>query len=67
VQSRLAENQGRESAYPKRMETGDNEILEASLKLVDKAKADGKPFFLWFNPSPHARHHSSVAEVPALD
>jgi hypothetical protein len=49
------------------METGDNEILEASLKLVDKAKADGKPFFLWFNPSPHARHHSSVAEVPALD
>ena len=37
--------------YPKRMETVDDEILAASLKFVDKAKADGKPFFLWFNPS----------------
>ena len=37
--------------YPKRMETVDDEILSASLKFVDKAKADGKPFFLWFNPS----------------
>jgi arylsulfatase A-like enzyme len=33
------------------METVDDEILEASLKFVDKATADGKPFFLWFNPS----------------
>ena len=37
--------------YPKRMETVDDEILAASLKFVDKSKADGKPFFLWFNPS----------------
>jgi arylsulfatase A-like enzyme len=37
--------------YPKRMETVDDEILAASLKFVDKAKADGKPFFLWLNPT----------------
>jgi arylsulfatase len=33
------------------METVDDEILAASLKFVDKAKADGKPFFLWLNPT----------------
>jgi arylsulfatase A-like enzyme len=37
--------------YPKRMETVDDEILALSLKFVDKAKADGKPFFLWLNPT----------------
>ncbi len=37
--------------YPKRMETVDDEILDLSLKFVDKAKADGKPFFLWLNPT----------------
>ncbi len=37
--------------YPKRMETVDDEILAASLKFVDKAKAEGKPFFLWLNPT----------------
>jgi len=37
--------------YPKRMETVDDEILAASLKFVDKAKADGNPFFLWLNPT----------------
>ena len=37
--------------YPKRMETVDDEILELSLKFVDKAKADGMPFFLWLNPT----------------
>ena len=37
--------------YPKRMETVDDEILEHSLKFVDKAKSDGKPFFLWLNPT----------------
>ncbi len=36
---------------PKRMETVDDEILAASLKFIDKAKADGKPFFLWLNPT----------------
>ncbi|MBP2669100.1 MAG: sulfatase protein [Deltaproteobacteria bacterium] len=37
--------------YPKRMETVDDEILAASFKFIDKAKADGKPFFLWLNPT----------------
>ena len=37
--------------YPKRMETVDDEILEQSLKFLDKAKSDGKPFFLWVNPT----------------
>ncbi|HAS52359.1 MAG TPA: arylsulfatase, partial [Gammaproteobacteria bacterium] len=32
---------------PKRMETVDDEIRDLALKFVDKAKADGKPFFLW--------------------
>lgn len=37
--------------YPKRMETVDDEIQELSFKFIDKAKADGKPFFLWLNPT----------------
>jgi arylsulfatase len=37
--------------YPKRMETVDDDILDLSLKFVDKAKAAGKPFFLWLNPT----------------
>ncbi|MFI5455737.1 MAG: arylsulfatase [Isosphaerales bacterium] len=37
--------------YPKRMETVDDEILDLSLKFLDKAKTDGKPFFLWLNPT----------------
>jgi arylsulfatase A-like enzyme len=37
--------------YPKRMETVDDEILDLSLKFLDKAKSDGKPFFLWLNPT----------------
>ena len=37
--------------YPKRMETVDDEILDQPLKFIDKAKADGKPFFLWLNPT----------------
>src|SRR4029077_11499479 len=36
---------------PKRMETVDDEILERSLKFIDKAKSAGKPFFLWLNPT----------------
>jgi arylsulfatase A-like enzyme len=36
---------------PKRMETVDDEILDLSLKFVDKARADNKPFFLWLNPT----------------
>ena len=37
--------------YPKRMETVDDEILDLSIKFVDKAKSEGKPFFLWLNPT----------------
>ena len=37
--------------YPKRMETVDDEVLDYSLKFIDKAKTDGKPFFLWLNPT----------------
>jgi arylsulfatase len=37
--------------YPKRMETVDDEIRDLSLAFIEKAKADGKPFFLWLNPT----------------
>ena len=33
------------------METVDDEILDHALKFIDKAKADGKPFFVWLNPT----------------
>ena len=33
------------------METRDDEIRDLSLKFIEKAKADGKPFFLWLNPT----------------
>ena len=37
--------------YPKRMETVDDEILDFTLKFIDKARADKKPFFVWLNPT----------------
>jgi len=36
---------------PDRMKTVDDEILANALKFVDKSRADGKPFFLWLNPT----------------
>ncbi|WP_414471051.1 arylsulfatase [Microvirga sp. M2] len=36
---------------PKRMETVDDEILDTTLKFVDKARSDNKPFFVWLNPT----------------
>ena len=33
----------------KRMETVDDETVEAALKFIDKAHKDGKPFFVWWN------------------
>jgi len=33
------------------METVDEDILDYSVKFIDKAKKDGKPFFLWMNPT----------------
>ena len=37
--------------YPKRMETVDDEIRDLAIKFMDKAKKDGKPFFVWLNPT----------------
>jgi arylsulfatase A-like enzyme len=37
--------------YPKRMETVDDEIRDLSINFMDKAKKDGKPFFVWINPT----------------
>jgi arylsulfatase len=37
--------------YPKRMETVDDEILDATTQFIDKAQKDGKPFFVWLNPT----------------
>ncbi|MGB8965625.1 MAG: arylsulfatase [Candidatus Cybelea sp.] len=37
--------------YPDRMETVDDEILDHTLKFIDKAQADNKPFFVWLNPT----------------
>lgn len=36
---------------PERMKTVDDEILDKTFKFMDKAKADGKPFFVWLNPT----------------
>jgi len=36
---------------PERMKTVDDEILDNALKFVEKARKDGKPFFLWLNPT----------------
>lgn len=40
---------GRKAKY--NMETFDEVLVEHSIKFMDKAKADGKPFFLWHNPT----------------
>ncbi|SCW89682.1 arylsulfatase [Rhizobium mongolense subsp. loessense] len=37
--------------YPERMRTVDDEIRDFAFKFLDKAKAAGKPFFLWLNPT----------------
>src|SRR5262249_40286841 len=37
--------------YPERMKTVDDEILDWTIKFMDKAKTDNKPFFVWLNPT----------------
>jgi len=37
--------------YPKRMETVDDEIRDFAISFIDKSKKDGKPFFVWLNPT----------------
>ena len=34
-----------------RMETVDEEFLDATLDFIDRAHEADKPFFVWFNPS----------------
>ncbi len=36
---------------PTRMETVDDEIRDKALTFIDKAHANGKPFFVWLNPT----------------
>ncbi len=36
---------------PKRMETVDDEILDHTLKFMEKAEKESKPFFVWLNPT----------------
>jgi arylsulfatase len=36
---------------PDRMKTVDDEILGNAVKFMDKSRQDGKPFFLWLNPT----------------
>jgi len=45
----------------KRMETVDEEFLAASLKFIDKAHSDGKPFFVWFN-STRMHYYTHIKE-----
>jgi arylsulfatase len=33
------------------METVDDEIRDLAIKFMDKANKDGKPFFVWLNPT----------------
>jgi len=37
--------------HSKRMETVDDEIRDLAINFMDKAKKDGKPFFVWLNPT----------------
>jgi arylsulfatase A-like enzyme len=41
--------QGRTAKY--NMETFDEVLVDASTAFMDKAKRDGKPFFIWHNPT----------------
>ena len=49
--------------YPKRMETVDNEIRDLAINFMDKAKKDGKPFFVWLNPT---RMHILTHALPGI-
>ena len=45
----LAPHPGMGTKY--NMETVDDKILEVTFDFMDKAKKDGKPFFVWHNPT----------------
>jgi len=39
------------TCFPKRMETLDDEVNKHTLKFIEDAVKDDKPFFTWYNPS----------------
>ena len=41
----------------------DDEIRDMAFKFIDKAKADGKPFFVWLNPTRMHIVNSSVTQI----
>jgi arylsulfatase len=48
----------------KRMETIDDEILDAALDFIDRKHADGAPWFVWFNTTHmHLRTHPKPDSV----
>jgi len=48
----------------KRMETADEEFVAAAEKFIDRAVADGKPFFVWVNTTGmHFRTHIAQKNV----
>ncbi|MFO0807791.1 MAG: sulfatase-like hydrolase/transferase [Gemmataceae bacterium] len=44
----------------KHMETVDKELIKEGIKFMDKAPADGKPFFVWFAVT----HMHTFTQVP---
>ena len=50
-QGRQAEDRGRRHALSETMETVDDEIRDLAINFMDKAQKDGKPFFVWLNPT----------------
>ena len=56
---------GRPAKYD--METFDDVLVKSSCEFMDKAKKDGKPFFVWHNTTRHARLHLPSAQVPEDD
>jgi arylsulfatase len=37
--------------YPDRMKTVDDEILDHTFRFMDRSRNEGKPFFIWLNPT----------------
>lgn len=48
----------------KRMETIDDEFLAASMKFIDRAAKDDKPFFVWFN-SARMHYYTHISDKVA--
>jgi len=37
--------------FPERLETVDDEVLAAAMQFMDRARAEGQPFFIYLNPT----------------